>query len=144
MYSPRVVIVEWGLAGGGVVVMVMLSFLEMVLVNFSTWGSFSALFVGWGAGLSFGVMVLSSSLLLTEWFSSYSFSLSSDLFSSSSVEGVFAAVGIVRKVPATSTQESHKHHHHGGAFCPSYGVGSMDTPDRTWVTSSEGVGQGHG
>ena len=26
---------------------------------------------------------------------------------------------------------NHKHHHHGGAVCPSYGVGSMDTPDRT-------------
>jgi len=35
----------------------------------------------------------------------------------------------------------HKHHHHGGAVCPSYGVGSMDTPDRTRVTSSEGVGR---
>jgi len=34
----------------------------------------------------------------------------------------------------------HKHHHHGGAVCPSYGVGSMDPPDRTRVTSSEGVG----
>jgi len=49
MYSPRVVIVEWGLAGGGVVVMVMLSFLEMALVNFSTWGSFSALFCWMGS-----------------------------------------------------------------------------------------------
>jgi hypothetical protein len=35
----------------------------------------------------------------------------------------------------------HKHHHHGGAVCPSYGVGSMDTPDQTRVTSSEGVGR---
>jgi len=34
---------------------------------------------------------------------------------------------------------NHKHHHHGGAVCPSYGMGSMDTPDRTSVTSSEGV-----
>jgi hypothetical protein len=53
-------------------------------------------------------------------------------------------VGIVRKVPSTQTQPqlSHKHHHHGGAVCPSYGVLTMDTPDRTCVTSSEGVGQG--
>jgi len=36
---------------------------------------------------------------------------------------------------------NHKHHHHGGAVCPSYSVGSMDTPDRTRVTSSEGVGR---
>jgi len=41
---------------------------------------------------------------------------------------------------------NHKHHHHGGAVCPSYGVGlgSMDTPDRTRVTSSEGIGRGVG
>ena len=50
------------------------------------------------------------------------------------------AVGIVRKILSTRTQLSHKHHHHGGAVCPSYGVVSMDTPDRTRVTSSEGVG----
>jgi len=37
---------------------------------------------------------------------------------------------------------NHKHHHHGGAVCPSYSVGSMNTPDRTRVTSSEGVGRG--
>jgi hypothetical protein len=36
------------------------------------------------------------------------------------------------------------HYHHGGAVCPSYGVGSMDPPDRTWVTSSEGFGRGGG
>ena len=36
---------------------------------------------------------------------------------------------------------NHKHHHHGGAVCPSYGVGSMDTPDRTRRPSSEGVGR---
>ena len=35
----------------------------------------------------------------------------------------------------------HKHHHHGGAVCPSYGVESMDTPDRTCRPSSEGVGR---
>jgi hypothetical protein len=50
-------------------------------------------------------------------------------------------VGIVRKVPSTQTQLSHKHHHHGGAVCPSYGVLTMDTPDRTRATSSEGVGK---
>ncbi len=36
----------------------------------------------------------------------------------------------------------HKYDHHGGAVCHSYGVGSMDPPDRTRVTSSEGVGRG--
>jgi hypothetical protein len=35
-----------------------------------------------------------------------------------------------------------KHRHHGGAVCPSYGVVSLDTPDPTRVTSSEGVGRG--
>ena len=50
-------------------------------------------------------------------------------------------VGIVRKVPLTQTQLSHKHHHHGGAVCPSYGVISLDTPDRTQATSLEGVRQ---
>jgi hypothetical protein len=37
-----------------------------------------------------------------------------------------------------------QHYHHGGAVCPSYGVGSMDPPDRTRVTSSEGVRRGSG
>jgi hypothetical protein len=50
-------------------------------------------------------------------------------------------IGIVRKVPLTQTQLSHKHHHHGGAVCPSYGVITMVTPDRTRATPSEGVGQ---
>ena len=50
--------------------------------------------------------------------------------------------GIVRKVPLTLTQLSHKHHHHGGAVCPSYGVVSMDTPDQMRVTSSKGSGEG--
>jgi len=50
-------------------------------------------------------------------------------------------VGIVQKVPPTQTQLSHKHHHHGGADCPSYGVVSMDTPNQTRATPSEGVGQ---
>jgi len=49
-------------------------------------------------------------------------------------------VGIVRKVSSTRTQLSHKHHHHGGAVCPSYGVVTLDAPDPTQVTSSEGVG----
>ncbi len=31
---------------------------------------------------------------------------------------------------------NHKHHHHGGAVCPSYGVGSMDTPGRMSRPSS--------
>ena len=39
-----------------------------------------------------------------------------------------------RKSP---TQQSHKYDHRGGAVRPSYGVGSMDPPDRTRVTSSE-------
>jgi hypothetical protein len=43
-------------------------------------------------------------------------------------------VGIVRKVMSTRTQLTHKHHHHGGAVCPSYGVVSLDTPDRTRAT----------
>ena len=34
-----------------------------------------------------------------------------------------------------------QHYHHGGAVCPSYGVGSMDKPDRTRRPSSEGVGR---
>ena len=51
-------------------------------------------------------------------------------------------VGIVRKVPLTRAQLSHKHHHHGGAIDPSYGVLTMDTPDRMQATSSEGVGRG--
>ncbi len=38
----------------------------------------------------------------------------------------------------------HKHHHHGGAVCPSFGVGSMDPPNWTRVTSSKGVGRGGG
>jgi hypothetical protein len=50
-------------------------------------------------------------------------------------------VGIVRIVPLTPPQQSHKHCHNGGAICPSYGMVSMDTPDRTRVTSWEGVRQ---
>jgi hypothetical protein len=49
--------------------------------------------------------------------------------------------GIERKVPSTQTQLSHKHHHHGGAVCPSYGMLTVDTPNRTQATPSEGVGQ---
>ncbi len=45
------------------------------------------------------------------------------------------------RVLQTRTQLTHKHRHHGGAVCPSYGVVSLDTPDRTQATSSEGVGQ---
>ncbi len=40
--------------------------------------------------------------------------------------------------PNTTIQ---KHHHHGGAVCPSYSVVSLDTPNRMQATSSEGVGQ---
>jgi hypothetical protein len=38
----------------------------------------------------------------------------------------------------------HKYDHHGGAVCPSYGVGSMDPPNRTRRPSSKGVGRGGG
>jgi hypothetical protein len=51
-------------------------------------------------------------------------------------------VGIVQKVLSTTNTTIHKHHHHGGAVRPSYGVGLMDPPNLTQVTSSEGVGQG--
>ncbi len=40
-------------------------------------------------------------------------------------------VGIVRKVPSTPMQLSHKHHHHGGFGCPSHGVVSVGLPDPT-------------
>ncbi len=50
-------------------------------------------------------------------------------------------VGIVQKVPSTTNTTIHKHHQHGGAICPSYDVGSMDSPDLTVVTSLEGVEQ---
>jgi hypothetical protein len=50
-------------------------------------------------------------------------------------------VGIVRKVLLTRSQLTHKHHHHGGAVCPSYGVVSLDTPNRTRAFSLEGVWQ---
>jgi hypothetical protein len=33
-------------------------------------------------------------------------------------------VGIVQKSPSTPSQLSHKHHHHGGAISPSYGIDS--------------------
>jgi hypothetical protein len=51
-------------------------------------------------------------------------------------------IGIVRKVLSTTNTTIHKHHHHGRAVHPSYGVGSMDPPDPMQVTSFEGVGQG--
>jgi len=53
----------------------------------------------------------------------------------------FPTVGIVQKVPSTRTQLSHKHHHHGGDICPSYGVLTKDTPNQTRATPSEGVGE---
>ena len=54
----------------------------------------------------------------------------------------FPTVGIVRKVPSTQTQLSHKHQHHGGDLCPSYGMlTTMDTPNQTRATPSEAVGE---
>jgi len=50
-------------------------------------------------------------------------------------------VGIVHQVPSTRTQLSHKHHHHGGALCPSYGVLTMDTTYWMRATPLEGVKQ---
>ena len=38
----------------------------------------------------------------------------------------------------------HKYDTHGGAVCHSFGMGSMDPPDRTRVTSSKGVRGGGG
>ena len=52
-------------------------------------------------------------------------------------------VGIVRKVLSTQTLLTHKHHHHGGAVCPSYGVVTLNTPNPTRLISTEGVGRGH-
>ena len=52
-----------------------------------------------------------------------------------------STVGIVLKVLSTQTQLTHKHHQHGGAVFPSYGVVSLDTPDRMRATTSERVGQ---
>jgi hypothetical protein len=52
-------------------------------------------------------------------------------------------VGILQKVLLTPTQLSHKQHHHGGAVCPFYGMGSMDVdePNLTHTTSLKGDGQ---
>jgi hypothetical protein len=48
-------------------------------------------------------------------------------------------VGFVRRNSTKSTVSTNttinKHYHHGGAVCPSYGVGSMDPPNLRWVTS---------
>ena len=53
-------------------------------------------------------------------------------------------VGIVRKVLLILKHNSpHKHHHHGGAVCPNYGLVSVVQPDPMHVTSLEGVGQGY-
>jgi len=49
---------------------------------------------------------------------------------------------IVQKVPLTPTQLSNKHHHHGGAVCPSYGMGSMDLPGLTQVPLLKGSAKG--
>jgi hypothetical protein len=56
---------------------------------------------------------------------------------------MISTIGIVQKVPSTTNTTIHKHHHHGGAVRPSYGMGLMDPPDLTQVTSSKEVGQGH-
>ena len=50
-------------------------------------------------------------------------------------------VRIIRKSTVDANTTIHKHHHHGGFVCPSYGVGSMDLPDLMQGTSLEGVGQ---
>ena len=55
--------------------------------------------------------------------------------------GRIPTVGIVQQVLSTRTQLSHKHHHHGGAVCPSFGMVTMDRPDPMQVTPSEGAGQ---
>jgi hypothetical protein len=50
---------------------------------------------------------------------------------------------IVLKVPSPPTITTiHKHHHNGGAVCPSYRVRLMDPPNPMQVTSSKGVEQG--
>jgi len=54
-------------------------------------------------------------------------------------------VGIAQKVLSTQTQLSHKHHHHGGAICPSNGVVSMDLDvhfvlySGSWLASFFGI-----
>jgi hypothetical protein len=50
-------------------------------------------------------------------------------------------LGKVQKL--SSTTNTTIHHHHGEAVCPFYGMGSMDLPNPTQVTSSKGIGQGH-
>ncbi len=54
-----------------------------------------------------------------------------------------STVGIVLNVPSTTNTTIHKHHNHGGAVRPSYGMRLMDPPNPTQVTSSEGVERGH-
>jgi hypothetical protein len=57
---------------------------------------------------------------------------------------MFSTVGIVLKLPLTpNTTNPQTSPPWCGAVCPSYGVVSLDTPDTTRVTSSEGVGRGH-
>jgi hypothetical protein len=51
-------------------------------------------------------------------------------------------IGIVQKVLSTTSQTILHHHHHGGGLRLSCGVGSMDPPNPTKVSSSEGVGWG--
>ena len=42
----------------------------------------------------------------------------------------------------TNTTPPTKRYHRGGAVCPYYGVVSVDVPNPTRVTSSEGIGRG--
>ena len=53
-----------------------------------------------------------------------------------------ASVQKARNGPSTQLIKKTKHHHHGGAVCPSYGVESVGLPDPARVTSSEGFGRG--
>jgi hypothetical protein len=52
-------------------------------------------------------------------------------------------VGIVQKVPSPTNTTIHKHHHHGGAVCPSYDMGSIDPANLTLKNCLEEVGQEH-
>jgi hypothetical protein len=52
-------------------------------------------------------------------------------------------IGIVQKVLSTTNTTIHKHHHHGRAVRPSYGVGLIDPPNLMQVTSSKGICRRH-
>jgi hypothetical protein len=53
----------------------------------------------------------------------------------------FSTVGIVREFRRSLTQPPPQTSSTWCAVCPPYGVVSMDTPDRTRVTYSKGVGR---